>query len=96
MVLRKALGQNKSTTMETVLDRFVVSPRRILKLPMNFFTLGELADLAILDPKEEWVFKQSHVKSRSKNSPFYGSQLLGRVKGVINRSHAVDFGAFTK
>ncbi|MBD3274935.1 MAG: amidohydrolase family protein, partial [Candidatus Marinimicrobia bacterium] len=95
-VVMKALVANKSTTLETVLDRLVVSPRRILKLPMNFFTLGELAEMVILDPKEEWVFKQSQVQSRSKNSPFYGSQLLGRVKGVINRSHAVDFGAFPK
>jgi dihydroorotase len=95
-VVMKALVANKNTTLEVVLDRLVVRPRRILKLPMNFFALGELADLVILDPKEEWVFKQSQVKSRSKNSPFYGSQLLGRVKGVINRSHAVDFGAFPK
>ncbi len=95
-IVLKALVANKITNLETVLERLVTGPRRILDLPMNFYKTGELADLTIFNPAEEWVFKESHVKSRSRNSPFYGSQMQGRVKGVINRGQQVDFGAFAK
>jgi len=88
----KALVDSKITRLETVLDRLIVNPRRLMQLPEKFYTFKDMANLTIIDPKEEWVFKREHVKSRSQNSPFYGSQLLGRVKGVLNRLELADFG----
>jgi len=91
-VVMKALVDSNLTTLETVLYRLVVAPREIMDLPRTFYTKGAPADLVVLDPAEEWVFKREHVRSRSANSPFYGSQLKGRVKGVLNRGVQVDFG----
>lgn len=91
-VVMKALVDSKLTTLETVLHRMVVAPREIMNLPREFYTIDAPADLVVLDPAEEWVFKREHVRSRSANSPFYGSQLKGRVKGVLNRGVEVDLG----
>ena len=42
--------------------------------------VGGTADLAIFDPEEEWVFTAEVSKSKSKNSPFIGKNLCGRVR----------------
>ncbi|MCH7413771.1 dihydroorotase [Belliella sp. R4-6] len=38
----------------------------------------------IFDPKESWVFDHSSNKSMSKNTPWFGKDLLGKVKFAIN------------
>jgi dihydroorotase len=42
--------------------------------------VGGTADLTIFDPEEEWVFTAEQSKSKSKNSPFIGKNLCGRVR----------------
>lgn len=91
-VVGKALVDTKLIDLETLLERLVVAPRRVMQLPMEFYTKDAPANLTIFDPEAEWVFKRESVYSRSKNSPFFGTKLSGRVKGVINRLHLVDFG----
>ncbi|MCF7803180.1 MAG: dihydroorotase [Candidatus Marinimicrobia bacterium] len=88
-VVVKALVDSKITDLQTVLERLVVSPRQVMQLPLDFYTLDNSANLTILNPEEEWVFRREHVHSRSANSPFYGSQLEGRVKAVIHRSQLI-------
>lgn len=91
-VFMKALVSNGGMELSTLLQRLVVAPRQIMGLPTEFYTRDAPADLTVFDPGEEWVFSRDHVHSRSKNSPFYGTQLIGRVKAVIARSRIADFG----
>ena len=44
---------------------------------------GATADIVIFDPTEEWTFTASESKSKSKNSPFIGKRLRGRVQYTI-------------
>jgi len=41
------------------------------------------ADLTIIDPEQEWVFKKEEIVSKSKNSPFIGRKLKGLVTTTI-------------
>ena len=45
--------------------------------------VGANADLVIFDADEEWVFTAEDSKSKSKNSPFIGKRLCGRVRHTI-------------
>ena len=45
---------------------------------------GVFANFTLFDPNEEFVFKEEHVISTSKNSAFLGQKLQGRVYGIIN------------
>src|SRR5437763_1034663 len=45
--------------------------------------VGASADITIFDPAEEWTFTASESKSKSKNSPFIGKRLRGRVQYTI-------------
>jgi dihydroorotase len=45
--------------------------------------VGAPADVVVFDPSEEWTFTASESKSKSKNSPFIGKRLQGRVQYTI-------------
>ena len=44
---------------------------------------GAPADLALFDPQEEWEVRENGFHSKSKNSPFVGHKLVGRVKHTV-------------
>jgi len=46
-------------------------------------SVGSLADLVLFDPAREWSFEAARSLSRSKNTPFDGAQMLGRVYATI-------------
>ncbi len=45
--------------------------------------VGALADLVVFDPGERWTFDAAHSRSRSRNTPFHGAPMLGRVHVTI-------------
>ncbi len=71
-------------SVNQLIEKFSVNPRRILHLPTIKIAEGEMANLTIFDPLVEWVVDPTAFKSRSKNSPFGGVKLRGRSVGVIN------------
>lgn len=76
---------SNSLTVSELVDRLAIAPRRILGLPVAKLGPGMDANLTIFDPKEEWTFTQKDIFSKSKNTPFVGWRLKGRVLGVVNR-----------
>jgi dihydroorotase len=59
------------------------NPAQILKLPGGDLKAGGVADLTIVDPKSNWTVRRDKFKSQSRNSPFEGWRLYGRVKYTI-------------
>lgn len=45
--------------------------------------VGEPANIAIFDPTSEWVVDREVVASKSKNTPYHGRQVRGRVRHTI-------------
>ncbi|MCF0071935.1 dihydroorotase [Dyadobacter sp. CY261] len=65
-----------------VIEKLTTQPRHILRLPEVGIAEGATANLTFFDPNAEWVFDRSY--SKSKNTPFLGQTLKGKVRGVIN------------
>ena len=55
------------------------NPARILELDGGRMRKNSPADITIIDPKATWVVDPSKFLSKSKNSPFGGIKLTGRV-----------------
>jgi len=51
--------------------------------------VGSPADVAVFDPEEKWVFRAADSRSRSKNTPFDGWQMQGRVKLTVSEGRIV-------
>ena len=50
---------------------------------------GEIADLCLFNPDEDYQFEKSHITSKSKNSAFLGMNLKGITYGVIANNKIV-------
>jgi len=44
---------------------------------------GSRADVTIFDPKKRWTFEAAKSHSKSRNTPFDGAQLTGKVVATI-------------
>jgi dihydroorotase len=69
-------------TQEQLVERMAVAPARILNRPGGRLNPGDPADLLIFDPTAEWEVRREEIASKSKNSPFLGRKLQGRVDAV--------------
>jgi dihydroorotase len=51
--------------------------------------VGSYADVVIFDPSASWVFHAAASRSKSKNTPFDGWTMLGRVQTTISEGRIV-------
>jgi len=66
-----------------VVRLLTLAPRQIMGFETDLFAAGQSAQLTILDPNEEWTFSTELIYSKSRNSPFVGRKLRGRISTVI-------------
>lgn len=55
-------------------------PARIFGIPVNTFQAGDSADFFLFNPNEIWTLTPDAMYSKSKNTPFLGREMFGRVK----------------
>ncbi|MGR3570313.1 dihydroorotase [Brevirhabdus sp.] len=58
------------------------APARRLNLPTGRLTEGAPADLILFDPHAPFVLDRARLLSKSKNTPFDGHRMQGRVRGT--------------
>lgn len=63
--------------------RLSTNPARILGRPGGSLARGEVADVVLVDPEKPWVYDPSKGFSKSRNSPWAGQTLTGRVIATI-------------
>lgn len=81
-----AFVSNKLFSMEEMIKKLSLNPRKILKLPEIKIEVGEKANLTILDQNIKWVVNINEFHSKSKNSPYNGYELSCKACGVVNNS----------
>ncbi|MBI1823448.1 MAG: dihydroorotase [Nitrospirae bacterium] len=81
--LALALVQEGMITLSQMITLLTVNPAKILKIKKGSLEAGSIADLTIFDPNEEWMVDATRFKSKSRNSPFNGWKMKGRVKFTI-------------
>ncbi len=59
------------------------NPAQLLKIDRGVIEVGKIADITIFDPNQEYTYTKEMIVSKSKNSPFIGKKLKGKVKYTI-------------
>jgi dihydroorotase len=59
------------------------APARILGLPGGRLEDGGVADVTVIDPEARWTVDPAAFRSRSRNTPFAGRELIGRARMTI-------------
>lgn len=78
------LGREHGIPLAKIVAMMSTIPAGLI-LPSGYGSLavGSRADLAIFDPGIEWSYDVSRTRSKSRNTPFGGSAMLGRVRMTI-------------
>ncbi|WP_437186813.1 dihydroorotase [Planctomicrobium sp. SH668] len=66
-----------------LLRKLTTGPAELLSLASGTLAVGSDADVTIIDPNAKWVVRGSQFKSRSRNTPFEGREVTGRVLHTI-------------
>ena len=76
--------------LKELLKLLTVNPRRVMGFEEDLFKIGCAAELTILDPAQEWIYKEQNIYSKSRNTPFIGEQLKGKVRYTISKGTIAD------
>jgi len=59
------------------------NPVQVARLPGGLLKRGEPADVVVLDPERSWTYDPLKGYSKSRNSPWAGRELVGRVVATV-------------
>lgn len=79
-VVKTALPTLSDTQL---VNLFSVQARAIFKLPPARIEEDQPAELTLVDPARQSVFSVADIRSKSRNNPFIGKELTGKVLGTI-------------
>jgi dihydroorotase len=81
----RALIEPGHLTWPELISRLTTGPAAILGLNHGTLSVGQPADLTLINPGAQWTVRAIEFRSRSRNTPFDGMTLTGRVvKTLVN------------
>jgi dihydroorotase len=81
--LTLALVEEGVLTLESAVDKLATAPAKAFSLNAGTLAVGAPADVAIVDPDRQWEVDPSRFRSKSRNTPFAGWKVKGRVTTTI-------------
>ena len=66
-----------------LVEKMAINPARILGIKKGTLALGADADVIVVDPDKKWIVTPESLGSKSKNTPWMGKELTGKVLHTI-------------
>ena len=70
-------------TLMELLSKMTIAPAQILGLPAGTLKTDAAADVVLFDENAEWTVDPAKLHGKSRNTPFKGMRLTGRVKMTV-------------
>ena len=83
------LVQPGTITLERAVELMSTDPASILRIPHGSLAVGAPADVTVFDPDWAWEITEDWFVSKSKNSPFTGRKVRGRVTHTVSRGEVI-------
>lgn len=77
------LHHKRGVPLAAIVAFMSTNPARILGVAGGTLKVGAPADITLFDPDEQWVVDAQKFCSKSRNTPFHGMTLRGRVRYTI-------------
>ncbi len=78
-----ALVKSGHLTMPQLVQKMSKGPAEILKIDKGELVPGKMADVVIFNPNESYMVDVTKMESKSKNTPYHGWTVTGRVTTTI-------------
>lgn len=86
----KLLQQERKLSLSRIIRLLSTQPANVLSLKgRGSLALGSFADVVIFNPSEQWTFHAAESKSKSKNTPFNGWTLPGKIRFTVSEGNVV-------
>jgi dihydroorotase len=80
----RVLHKGQGMTLRRVVELMSAQPAGIVSLEgRGTLAVGSFADVVVFDPAAEWSFEAKRSRSKSKNTPFDGAGMVGKVMATI-------------
>ena len=80
----RVLHREQGLSLSRIVTLMSAAPASILMLAgRGTLGLGHIADVVIFDADQEWHFEAASSRSKSRNTPFDGAAMLGKVRATI-------------
>jgi dihydroorotase len=76
-------------SLPELIDRMSTRAARIFGLPGGTLATGAPADVVVFDPAERWEVRPESFYSKSRNTPYAGTELVGRTHQTVVRGRVV-------
>ena len=87
------LHMAKRVPLRRIVELFTAGPARCFDLRgRGTLGRGSMADVTIFDPKKKWTFDAAKSRSKSRNTPFDGWAMTGKVVATIVGGNVVHEG----
>ncbi len=87
--LTLALVRDETLTLERMVDALSTQPARNLGIERGTLARGSVADLVVFDADRAWNVNATELASKSKNTPFDGWEMRGKVTRTIVAGRSV-------
>lgn len=77
------LAELNILTLKDAVAAITSRPAKLLGLAAGTLAMGLPADICLYDPEAEWTPAAHSVRTRGRNSPFYGTPMHGQVVATI-------------
>ena len=88
-VVCKRLLQSGKLSLQQVIDKLVVNPRKVLNLPVPELLTGSRANLTIFSSSHRWVCRKEELHSKSVNTPYLNEEMTGCAWAIYNHGQFV-------
>jgi dihydroorotase len=81
-VVMELVRSEELSPLELV-NRLSTAAARVLRLPAGTLAVGAAADVVVVDPTRRWTYDPAKGHSKSRNSPWDGSEMEGRIVATV-------------
>lgn len=82
-VVLTVLHHQSGIALTRIVEMLTCGPARVFGLPRGTLAAGAIADVTVFDADREWTVDARELKSKSRNTPFGGWKLRGRVAATF-------------
>jgi len=76
-------------SLPDLLAKMTSNPAKLLNLDAGTLSEGAAADICIFDPEAAWTLDRNKLFSKSKNTPWHGREMIGRVVHTLKGGRIV-------
>lgn len=80
------LALKAGLSLELIIEKMSINPRKILNIPQSELAIGANANFILFNPDEIWIFDKETNRSKANNSPYFNSELKGKVHLLTNKN----------